>query len=788
MPKKISPEKKKDTLVILDAHAIIHRAYHALPSFSNSSGEPTGALYGVSTMLLGIIETFKPDYMVAAYDLPKPTFRHHVYDAYKAGRQKADEALVTQIERSKEVFAAFGVPVLSREGFEADDVIGTLAKKFSSPARRIVIASGDMDTLQLVEDEQVVVFTLRKGVQDTVLYDERAVRARFGFAPINLVDYKGLRGDPSDNIIGVPGIGEKTAQTLVGAFGTIEKMYEAIEKNDKKLAALRITPRILSILSEHKDEAFFSKTLATIRTDVPLEYELPETPYRTHVSEAALLSLLQTLEFRSLVPRVKKIFSFSESIAPVEAEDPVLLSKAAIALWVYRSDFTMADRDTILGQTKTNTLSEAHALLLSRLNAEGTYPVYEKIELPLLPLIRKMHERGIAIDASHFVSLKGEMTKKLEACEKEATTLIDRPINLGSPKQLSALLFEELKLAPKGKRKASGSFTTNAEALEDMKELHPIVPLILRYREIQKLLTTYVEPLMEAADSEGRVHADFYQNGTTTGRFSSSRPNLQNLPASGEGGKEIRRGFVAGPGQVFVSADYSQIELRVLAMLSGDEKLRQTFEAERDIHTSVATAVFSVRPEAVTSEMRRAAKVINFGIIYGMGVTALQKNLGTTRAEATLFYENYFAQFPTIKKYLDDTKTHAFEKGYTTTLFGRRRYLPTLQSTLPHIRAFAERMAGNAPLQGTAADIIKIAILCIENDLKKEGLAEHAALVLQVHDEVVYEVRKEDAEKVATLMKKSMESVLDRSPIPCTCTPVPLRVSVAIGERLDLLK
>lgn len=783
-------EKKKKTLVILDAHAIIHRAYHALPSFTSANGEPTGALYGVATMTLKIIESFKPDYIIAAFDLPKPTFRHESYKAYKAGRVKAEDALVAQLQTARELFVAFGIPVLDAEGFEADDVIGTLVEKYKKEkALDIIIASGDMDTMQLVEGQKVRVFTLRKGLTDTVLYDEEAVRDRYGFSPYQLADYKGLRGDPSDNIIGVPGIGEKTATTIIQTCDSIEGLYSMIQKKRDLLLKAGISERILNLLIEHKDDAFFSKTLATIRRDAPVVYELPKKPYLETVDTGKLLELFAKYEFRSLHHRIKKIFSI-EDLSNQEAEtvDPELLQKAAIGLWVLYSENTIPSYDTILQKTKAKNLQDAWQIIQEELSKRNLSAVFSKIEEPLIPIVKTMEETGILVDRVHLEKVKKDIEKRLAQIESTVSNLIGKTINLNSPKQLSELLFTTLGLKPKGKRKESGAFTTNAEALEALKDEHPIIPLILEQRELQKILSSYLESLLEHIGVDGRIHAKFFQHGTTTGRFSSAEPNLQTIPASGTWGRLVRKAFIAKEGSVFISSDYSQIELRVLAMLSGDEKLIQSFESGADIHSAVASIVFGVPEKAVTPDMRRSAKVINFGIIYGMGVSALQKNLGTTREKAQQFHDEYFVAFPTIREYLESTKVYAREHGYTETAFGRRRYFPTINAKLPFLRSFAERMASNAPLQGTAADIIKLAIIAIDTVLKNKGLNKKARLVLQVHDELVYEVEKEVQEEVSAIIVQAMVGVIDTTPIPLHLRKVPLTVSTSVGVNLDETK
>ncbi len=776
------------TIVLLDSHAIIHRAYHALPSFANSQGVPTGALYGLLSMIIRIIEELKPDYIVAAYDLPKPTFRHHAYENYKAGRMKADDDLVAQLITSREVFKALDIPVLDAEGFEADDVIGTLVAQLKKiDDLQIIIASGDMDTLQLVDGKKVQVFTLKKGITDTIVYDEEGVKERYGFGPLQLIDYKGLRGDPSDNIIGVPGIGEKTATTIIQEFGSIEKLYEALEKDPANGKKAGLTDRIVKILFEHKDDAFFSKTLATIRFDAPIKYEIPGKTFLESVDENAVSELVAKYEFSSLIARAKRVFHF-ETAAVQEDVEPSLLREASIALWVLSSEQTNASYEHILERTHKKTLAEAYATIQEELKRRSLAPVFDEIEQPLIPIIEEMERYGIMIDQDYFRILQVRMKEQLAKIEASITEQTGVTINLNSPKQMSELLFNTLGLAPKGKKKASGAYTTNADQLEELRDAHPVIPLILEYREVQKLLTTYVEALLGHVKEDGRVHATFLQNGASTGRFSSTNPNLQNIPIKGTSGKEIRHGFMAGPGNVYIGSDYSQIELRVLAMLSGDEKLIETFKKGEDIHMSVASSMFHVPFAEVTNDMRRKAKVINFGILYGMGITALQKNLGTTRAEAQTFYNAYFEAFPKIHDYLESTKAYAKEHGYTETVFGRRRYFPGINASAPFLRTMAERMATNAPIQGTNADIVKIAIKLIDDDLKAAGILDKAHLILQIHDELVYEVEEDVQEKAEAIIKNAMNNVFDRAPIAVTIPTVPLAVSVGIGKRLDDLK
>lgn len=774
------------TIILLDTHAIMHRAYHALPQFTNSQGVHTGALYGLSTMILKLMQTFSPSLIIAAYDLPKPTFRHTAYDHYKAGRSKTDDALISQLERAKDIYGAFGIPLLAIEGYEADDILGVLSVEYAKdPETNIIIASGDMDTLQLVRGEKVQVYTLKKGVTDTILYGEKEVRERFGFGPELLPDYKGLRGDPSDNIIGVKGVGEKTASTLISVYGNLEKIYEALEKDGEDMKKHGITPRIKELLLTHKDEAFFSRDLATIQTNIPLSLEEKNLAFIPHPEK--IISLFRELEFRSLITKIEALFSVSSEEGK-EVLDPEKEYRASVALWMLRSDITTPSYNDIVSYTKKTSLDESIAVLEQELKSRDIWWLYHDVEIPLIAITRKMKERGIGITMAHFETVQKKYSEKVHALEQRAHSLAGQDINLNSPKQLSVLLFETLGLAPKGKRKVSGSFSTNAETLESLKGEHEIIDIILEHREVQKVLSTYIEPLLVYGKEDGSIHADFFQHGTSTGRFSSANPNLQNLPAQGEASHDVRKGFVAREGYMFLSCDYSQIELRVLALLSRDSGMCDAFMNGEDIHTAVAMHTFGVTKEEVTSEMRRKAKIINFGIIYGMGVGALQKNLGTTRAEAQFFYTQYFETFPDIQAYFSKVVEDAKSDGYTETLFKRRRLLPTIHSPIPFITAMAERMAMNAPIQGTAADIMKIAISAVQKKIDEKGFSEKVFILLQIHDELVFEIKKECIQEVKGYIIETLENVLQSYYDMYAVPHIPLRVRAVLGGTLDELK
>jgi DNA polymerase-1 len=761
--------KKTKRLVLLDAHAILHRAYHALPDFMSAKGEPTGALYGLTTMLIKIIDELKPDYLVACYDLPQPTYRHEAYKDYKAGRAKADDELVAQMKRSRDIFKAFDIPIYDKPGFEADDMLGTIVEKLKSDTEvDIVIASGDMDTLQLITGKKVQVYTLKKGIKDTIIYDEKAVNERYGFGPLQLPDYKGLRGDPSDNIVGIAGIGEKTATILISTFGSIENIYKELEAgHEEKFKKAGITDRIINLLKEGKEDAEFSKMLGTIRRDAPIDFNLPKN-FGESIDFDKIIALFNELDFRTLANRLRMVLGGkTEEVKKEEVEQNISkedLTETGIALWLINSNLTNPTVDDILEFAKTKDFPEAKKIIFTELEKRGLKKVYDDIEFPIIPIIEKMDKKGVKIDVAFLNDLSKTYHTELSKLEKKIWEYAGGEFNINSPKQLGEILFDKMALTAKGLKKTGGGARSTRESeLEKLRDVHPMVPLLFEYRELQKLLSTYIDTIPTLVDDNHRLHAHFLQTGTTTGRMSSQGPNLQNIPVKTELGRAIRNAFIAEKGFVLASLDYSQIELRIAAFLSCDEKLIEIFTKGEDVHTAVASEVFEVPLDKVDKEMRRKAKVINFGILYGMGVNALKQNLGsgTERAEAQKFYNDYFAKFSGLASYLDRVKADAQRKGYTETFFGRRRYFEGINSKLPFIKAMAERMAINAPIQGTNADIVKIAMKRIDDYLIKEGLQEEVQLILQVHDELVYEIREGKAEKAVAEIKKIMESIIN---------------------------
>ncbi len=775
-------EKKK--LVLLDAHAIIHRAYHALPEFSTSKGQPTGGLYGVSAMLLKIVNELKPDYVVACYDLPKPTFRHEVYGEYKAGRAKAEEDLISQIIESRKIFESFNIPIYEKEGFEADDILGTIVEKLKDKKDTdIVIASGDMDTLQLVSGKKVRVYTLKKGINDTILYDEEGVKNRFGFAPELLPDFKGLKGDPSDNIIGIRGIGDKTASELIKNFGSIENIYKKLKKDKNVFEKAGFKSRVLKLLEDGEEEAIFSKTIATIRRDAPIDFKLPDRKLADSIEPQKIENLFTELEFRSLIQRAKAAFPHKYYETPTAKEDVSQeeLHKTGIALWLLDSNVVNPALEDILHFGKTDSFQKAKEKILSGLKKEGLEKIYYEMELPLIPIVKAAEERGILVDAPYLKNLSEEYHGRLSKIEKNIYEAAGEKFNINSPKQLGEVIFDKLKLSVKGLKKTSGGARSTRESeLAKLKGEHKIIDEILSYRELQKLLSTYIDNIPSMIDKNGRLHTRLNQAGTTTGRFSSSSPNLQNIPARDGLGTAVRDAFVAEKGFYLASFDYSQIEMRILAATSGDPNLIKAFRDGRDIHASVAAKVFGVSEKDVTKEMRRKAKVINFGIIYGMGVNALRANLGGTRAEAEEFYENYFRKLPKIASYFEKVKREAAKNGFTETFFGRKRYFEGLKSSIDYVRAQAERMALNAPLQGTAADIIKLAMVKVDGKLKGAKLDDKVFLILQIHDELLYEIKDEAVGEAEKIIKETMEDFKDLE--------VPLVVNVSRGRRWGELK
>lgn len=777
----MTPNYKK-TVVLLDSHAILHRAYHAMGGFATRDGRPTGALYGYVTMVLRIYEDIKPDYVIACFDLPKPTFRHTSYDGYKAGRQKTESGLVEQIQATPKLCEVLSIPVYSCEGFEADDLLGTLAEQLKKEeGTRVVIASGDMDTFQLIEGDKVVVYTLKKG-NDAALFNEKAVVDKYGFLPLQIPDYKGLAGDPSDNIIGIKGVGDKTATTIIQKYSSIEAMYETLKKDKNTLIENGFTPRIAKLIEDGEEEALFSKTLATIRRDAPVAYEEPKEKWMDSIDIEKYQEMCDMYEFRSLRNRIGKARGEEKEEAKEEVDDRTLRELRVMANLLHSemTNSTLFDIQQAFGVKKVEELKKE---LLELLKKEGLFTLYEEVELPVIAILEKMHISGIKLDAQFLKKMSVELHEEVARLEKNIFALTGKEFNIASPKQLGDILYDTMGLGSKIKKTKTGQKSTNVNELEKIKDEHEVVPLILEYREVTKLLSTYIDTLPTFIQEDGRVHAKFIQTGAGTGRFSCEDPNLQNLPVKTELGKKVREAFVAEKGKVLLSCDYAQVDLRAAAILSKDQHLVEIFEKGIDVHTGTAARVFHVKESDVTPLMRRHAKAINFGILYGMGVTALKEGMGVERAEAQEFYDQYKVTFTRLMEYLEEVKAYAWNHGYTLTLLGRRREVPLLKSPLPFLRAQGERIAINAPIQGTSADILKLAMIDADAYIKENKLEKKVKLLLQIHDELVFELDEDIKSDVANSITATLEKVLSKRGL----SDLPLVVSSSLGPNLKSL-
>ena len=858
MPKdKNLPTRARKVLVLLDMHAILHRAFHALPSFSSPKGEPTGALYGFVAFLLKVFRELKPNYIAAAYDLPGPTFRHAAYEKYKGQRPELASDLAGQITRSYDILKVFGIPFFEHTKFEADDIIGTLVEKTKGEKDlEVIVASGDLDTLQLAEGTRVKVFTLRKGINDTIVYDEKGVKERYGFGPKLLADYKGLRGDPSDNIPGVPGIGEKGASELILKFGNLEKIFKAIKKDKAEVLKGGVKERTVKLLEEHEEEALFSRELGLIRRDVPIEYDLKKMEWPDGYDKEKVGALFKDLGFLSLLARLpsftgaskeepvagkpdleegmeflkksnkifwheseEKLYAVSEDkklkefdLDDREAGELLLSDKVhyffdakkifhkinavelpkvhfdlKIAAWLSRPGFQNPDLESAVlsflpkeflpsgDAVKVMRLLPQLATVLEKEMAEKKIlSVWTDIELPLIPVLFEMEKEGISVDAKFLDKLAAKFEKELFGLEKKIWEMCGSEFNISSPRQLGEILFQKLNLSVKGlKKTGKGALSTRESELLKLKGAHPVIDEILTYRELSKIKSTYLDTLGKLADKNGRVHTTYEQTGAATGRLSSSEPNLQNIPMRRESGRAMRAAFFARKGFEFVAFDYSQIELRIAAILSGDEKMKRAFQENKDIHAITASAVFNVPEDKVTSDMRREAKIINFGILYGMGINALSRALEVPREKAQEFWEEYFRDFSGVYKFVERTKIQAHKNGYVETLFGRRRYLPEIYSQAEYIQKEAERMAVNAPIQGTAADVVKLGMVRSQDIIKKEFSGE-AFQLLQIHDELLFEVKKDRIPEFAKKIKKILEDIYKGD--------VVLKVEAKVGE------
>jgi len=863
-------------LILIDGHALVHRAFHALPqTLASPTGVLTNAVYGFTAVLIKAIKDIKPDYIVATFDLAGPTFRHEEFADYKAHREKAPEGLHEQVPIVKQVLSAFGIPIFEKEGFEADDIIGSICEKTRKVSDlQTIIATGDLDTLQLVEDKKVVVLTLKKGVTDTVLYDEEGVRKRYGLEPEQVIDFKGLKGDPSDNIPGVPGIGEKTASMLIQKFGSIDNLYKELEnpKPSKKKTKDGISEKLVQKLIENKDMAFFSKKLSTIIKNVDIDFKLENADWRKGMKREEISRLFREMGFFSLLKRIsdidgstslttsgtvqeqtsflppatsgptvkelktnkdimmllekisrqkdfaldisedylnialdpKEYFSvsfdnFVKNTEPYSSIKNILENKkikksghdlkmvskyllgkgihiegidfdSKLAAYLLNSDLRDYSLDKIYFiETKQNMdpdpkkrpgfVLELKDKLIAKLRYNDTLWVFEKIELPLSIILAEMELNGIKVDLDAITKLAKATSKELGKLEKKIYALAGMEFNIKSPQQLSVILFERLKITGKLKKTGKGAISTAASELEKLSGSHPVIDLILKYRELQKLKTTYIEPFPALVKKNGRLSTTFNQTGTTTGRLSSEEPNLQNIPIRTELGQEFRKVFIASPGYKLLSLDYSQLELRIAAHISKDKKMTEAFQRGEDIHTRTAAEIFGVAADHVTAGMRRQAKVLNFGILYGMGVLGFQRASGVDRAKAKEFIDRYMREFSGVASYMQEMKSKVRQNGYVTTIFGRRRQLPEAFSGMPQLISQAERMAINMPIQGTAADLIKLSMIKIHDLVHAEKAEDNVKLLLQVHDELLFEVKDKLVNEWSEKIKNIMENI-----------------------------
>lgn len=743
-------------ILIIDANAIIHRAFHALPPLQTKKGEIVNAVYGFCLMFLKAINEIKPDYVAACFDVKGPTFRHKQFKEYKAKRVKAPDELYSQIGTVKKVLNAFSVPFFEKQGYEADDLIATINrlinKKQVSPKPQVVILSGDMDNLQLVS-QTTKVYTMRKGLKDTVLYGIEQVREKYGgLVPEQVVDYKALRGDPSDNIPGITGIGEKTAIQILLNFGSLENLYCEIEKNSPKAASL-LKPSLLQKIKDYKDQAFISQKLAQMDNSAPIDFTLKEVEFKGF-DKQAVKKALEELEFFTLIDKFltlsqtkKKSASSSKKSKAVQNE---LFSNLAV-------------------KEKSNLKDE-----INNLGREGVLSEdLVKLELDLLPIVEQMEKNGIKADFQKLNKLSFEFEKEITRLQEEIFSLAKKEFNLNSPQQLSEVLFSDMGISSVGVKKTpGGAISTNAEELKKISFVHPIIPLVVEYREIFKLKSGFVDSLPKMINpKDGRIHPHFHQLGTETGRMSCSDPNLQNIPTKTQMGNKIRGCFVPEDGFIFLSADYSQMEFRVAASLSKDEKMIEFLKEEKDIHLMTASLIFKIKEEDVSPQQRYLAKTLNYGVLYGLGPFGFAGRTGVSFKEARSFIEQYFETFEGIAWFVKETIILTKKQGFCQTLFGRKRFLGEINSKDSRIRAQAERIARNFPVQGTAADIMKMAMVNLN---KKNIFSSDVKLILQLHDELLLEVKKESIRAIEKALKESMEGA--------ALLKVPLKVEVKNGK------
>ena len=857
-------------LLILDSNSILNRAFYGVRYLSAKDGTPTNAIYGFLNILLKLIKEQEPDYICAAFDVKAPTFRHKQYEGYKAQRKPMPEGLAAQMPLAKDVLRAMGVTILEKEGYEADDIIGTVARLCEESEISCFIATGDKDDLQLASDKTKVILTVTKsGYNETIIYDDKAVKEKYHVTPTEFIDVKALMGDPSDNIPGVKGVGEKTAMSLIEKHHSIEYIYENIDDIGLKGA-------MLQKMKDGREMAFMSKELATINRNTPIEFNAEECVFDGFENNGEFYEILKRLELNSIIKKLDlsggdnvkenedifKDFSYQvgdknmisgdkvtvvldfdgdniSSVAVGLGNNAVVLNeqddikelleddsiakvmfdvKEAIVKLNGRIDIKNISDDTaiaaylvdpakneytieklaseyfgtviekpevkqlsLLDDVETDrseylakcavALGVLNECIGDKIKENGQEKLYHEVELPLVTVLAHLEINGFLVDDNQLKEFADKLGEKIDALTNEIYMLAGEEFNINSPKQLGVILFEKLELKPVKKTKTG--YATNADVLEKLRDKHPIVNFIMEYRQLAKLKSTYCDGLTAVVNpNTHRIHSVFTQTVTVTGRLSSTEPNLQNIPTRTELGREIRKMFVAKEGYVLVDADYSQIELRVLAHIANDETMINAFRNNEDIHAVTASQVLGIPLEDVTKEQRSSAKAVNFGIVYGIGEFSLAQDLHISVKEAKAYIESYLEKYHGVRNYMESIKEQAKKDGYVKTMLNRIRYIPELKSPNYNIRQFGERVALNTPIQGTAADIIKLAMVRVDNRLINEGLK--SKLILQVHDELIVEAHKDEVDKVKQILSEEMQNAMELN--------VPLKVDMSTGH------
>ena len=857
-------------LLILDSNSILNRAFYGVRYLSAKDGTPTNAIYGFLNILLKLIKEQEPDYICAAFDVKAPTFRHKQYEGYKAQRKPMPEGLAAQMPLAKDVLRAMGVTILEKEGYEADDIIGTVARLCEESEISCFIATGDKDDLQLASDKTKVILTVTKsGYNETIIYDDKAVKEKYHVTPTEFIDVKALMGDPSDNIPGVKGVGEKTAMSLIEKHHSIEYIYENID-------GIGLKGAMLQKMKDGREMAFMSKELATINRNTPIEFNAEECVFDGFENNCELYEILKRLELNSIIKKLdlsggdnvkenedifkdfsyqvgdknmisgdkvtvvldfdgdnissaavgagnnavvlneqddikelleddsiaKVMFDVKEAIVKLNGRIDIknISDDTAIAAYLVdpaKNEYTIeklaseyfgtviekpevkqlsllddveTDRSEYLAKCAV-ALGVLNECIGDKIKENGQEKLYQEVELPLVTVLAHLEINGFLVDDNQLKEFADKLGEKIDALTNEIYMLAGEEFNINSPKQLGVILFEKLELKPVKKTKTG--YATNADVLEKLRDKHPIVNFIMEYRQLAKLKSTYCDGLRAVVNpNTHRIHSVFTQTVTVTGRLSSTEPNLQNIPTRTELGREIRKMFVAKDGYVLVDADYSQIELRVLAHIANDETMINAFRNNEDIHAVTASQVLGIPLEDVTKEQRSSAKAVNFGIVYGIGEFSLAQDLHISVKEAKAYIESYLEKYHGVRNYMESIKEQAKKDGYVKTMLNRIRYIPELKSPNYNIRQFGERVALNTPIQGTAADIIKLAMVRVDNRLINEGLK--SKLILQVHDELIVEAHKDEVDKVKQILSEEMQGAMELN--------VPLKVDMSTGH------